>query len=417
MLNVRADFGAVGDGTTNDSAAFTAAINAAAPSGKTVYIPDPPNYYRIGTALPLLSGVSFLGDSYLTTEVRAISCNMFEPLGNIGQVMFKGLRITAYNQSIFELGTSGARNGLVQSSFVNCSLRASTATASIVHGNGPITWQEIYVHDGDVWYHPAATVAPFSLVSTIDGLNGQVYEDLVVNGQNSSGAVPVWHVECAGPSSSQSFVADCTWRNIVGEKNLGGLVHLWSPHSVTLENVTDWDATTPYGASIVRIDTNAAGAIPQDVKIDGVGVRAGAVGTVNGTSVFHLEVASPTVNNVYASRINEFQGVPHVKSAPGVVLAGPSGLASAVRTVTTNYALAPASDGTVIFNGANLTATLPDPSTVLLGRPFTIKNANASAVTVASAGAAKTIDGAASQGLAQWAAGRYVSDGSQWVSV
>lgn len=57
---------------------------------------------------------------------------------------------------------------------------------------------------------------------------------------------------------------------------------------------------------------------------------------------------------------------------------------------------------------------LPDPTTTSSQR-VTVKNINATAVSVVSAGTSKTIDGAASVSLAQWATGTYVSDGTQWL--
>ena len=54
------DFGAVGDGTTNDSAAFQACIDSL-PMGGRIYVPT--GNYRILTTLNLHSGLSFYGDS------------------------------------------------------------------------------------------------------------------------------------------------------------------------------------------------------------------------------------------------------------------------------------------------------------------------------------------------------------------
>lgn len=54
------DFGAVGDGTTDDTAAFAAAI-AALPGGGRIYVPR--GWYRITASLALHSGLSFYGDS------------------------------------------------------------------------------------------------------------------------------------------------------------------------------------------------------------------------------------------------------------------------------------------------------------------------------------------------------------------
>lgn len=70
-----------------------------------------------------------------------------------------------------------------------------------------------------------------------------------------------------------------------------------------------------------------------------------------------------------------------------------------------------------VFNGASLTATLPDPGNAAQDVRITVKNIAATALTVNSAGTSKTLDGAASQSLAQWAKATYVSDGTQWLTV
>jgi hypothetical protein len=94
----------------------------------------------------------------------------------------------------------------------------------------------------------------------------------------------------------------------------------------------------------------------------------------------------------------------------------PSQLAGALVTQTVNYSLA-ATDRYVVSNGTSLTMTLPDPTTAKVGQPYTVKNINSSSATVNSAGTSKTLDGAASQTIAQWAKATYVSDGTQWLTV
>jgi len=70
-----------------------------------------------------------------------------------------------------------------------------------------------------------------------------------------------------------------------------------------------------------------------------------------------------------------------------------------------------------IFNGASLTATLPDPTLAAVDVRILVKNIAATALTVNSGGTSKTIDGAASQSLAQWAKATYLSDGTQWLTI
>ena len=83
-------------------------------------------------------------------------------------------------------------------------------------------------------------------------------------------------------------------------------------------------------------------------------------------------------------------------------------------TKTASYTLV-ATDDIVVFNGATLTATLPSAVTAGNGRAYTIKNVNSTALTVAST--AGTIDGAATQSLAQWAKAEYISDGTNWLTI
>jgi parallel beta-helix repeat protein len=64
VLNVMA-FGAKGDGTTDDSGAIQAAINAASSGSaqSVVYLPDAPGGYALNATLTLPGGVSLIGDN------------------------------------------------------------------------------------------------------------------------------------------------------------------------------------------------------------------------------------------------------------------------------------------------------------------------------------------------------------------
>lgn len=83
---------------------------------------------------------------------------------------------------------------------------------------------------------------------------------------------------------------------------------------------------------------------------------------------------------------------------------------------TGNYTVA-LTDDIVLMNGSSLTLSLRDPTLVSRGRVYRVKNLHSTTLTVNSQGASKTIDGAASVSLTQWARGAYVSDGTQWLSV
>jgi len=60
-------FGAVGDGVTDDTAAIQAAINYAQSSGQSLYITSTLHSYKITSPLIITSGVSIIGDGYSPT--------------------------------------------------------------------------------------------------------------------------------------------------------------------------------------------------------------------------------------------------------------------------------------------------------------------------------------------------------------
>lgn len=111
-------FGAVGDGVTNDAAAFQAAINAAAVMGSAVYVPMPTlstNYYMGSTGLTMSSVVRLYGDhkvplvwdaAYNGTLITATgSYNLLENL-----ILFKPKSVGAPNAAIIGIDFQGPFN-------------------------------------------------------------------------------------------------------------------------------------------------------------------------------------------------------------------------------------------------------------------------------------------------------------------
>jgi hypothetical protein len=67
------DFGATGDGSTNDAPAIQAAITAAATLGQTVFFPAVASYYRIAAALTVPAGVKLVGEGFASRIVQVTS--------------------------------------------------------------------------------------------------------------------------------------------------------------------------------------------------------------------------------------------------------------------------------------------------------------------------------------------------------
>jgi hypothetical protein len=403
-------YGAKGDGVTDDTTAITNAANAI-PNGGTIFFPphQTGHFYKITGAIPLISSVNYVGAGRAVTEIRATAGNVFAPTGLKSTIVFQGLTLSATSAHVIDLGTGS--NGLYQSTIRDCALNALGNGVSIVNGNGSVTWQEVYTENCVLTRQGGATVPGVNLTSSTGGLNGSTWQKLVLMGNNATGT-PFFRLETGGGASTY----DPVFRDIIGEQNVGGLIWLYSPQNFTIENVTDYDVAGSYTGSLVRID-KGAGAYPRRGRIAGVGNRGG---TVNGTTVFHVEIATSMDGPAVLERIGDQLGNRYIKCASptyGFTSLDGWGASGSVRTSTGAATASDLLDGTLVMNGASLTATLPDPTTVPYGRKFTVKNINASALTVVSAGTSKTIDGAASKSLAQWAWITVQTDSTQWLIV
>jgi hypothetical protein len=89
-------------------------------------------------------------------------------------------------------------------------------------------------------------------------------------------------------------------------------------------------------------------------------------------------------------------------------------LQSTTRTANyTNNAI----DGVVIFNGSNLTNTIPSAVTLNKRKSFTIKNLHSTALEVTNATGAQTFDGALRFSIPQYGSRTIISDGVNWQTI
>lgn len=91
-----------------------------------------------------------------------------------------------------------------------------------------------------------------------------------------------------------------------------------------------------------------------------------------------------------------------------------------ITAKTASYTMVRADSLIVMTSAVSAAVHLIDPTNTDgggTGRVVTVKNAGAGTVTVDSLGTSKTIDGAASLTLAQWAVARLISDGTQWLTI
>ena len=109
-LNVR-NFGALGNGTTNDFTAFQNAIDSAKITGATVCIP--PGVYKIDSTLTISSGVSLLGEG-IGSEVLQTPYNgsLIVYTGTGIAFCIKGSGVSISNLTLLDNNNTGASGGI-----------------------------------------------------------------------------------------------------------------------------------------------------------------------------------------------------------------------------------------------------------------------------------------------------------------
>lgn len=119
VLSVK-DFGAVGNGSADDTPAFAAAVSAASSSGRAVYVPGTTTYYRLIDEVTVPDGVSIVGDGWFSRIRQETAQKNALVVGN--NCAFDGLRISgdgaARNAANFT-----KENGIYAASKRNVSVR------------------------------------------------------------------------------------------------------------------------------------------------------------------------------------------------------------------------------------------------------------------------------------------------------
>ena len=364
-----------------------------------------PGSYAFNTPLPNRSSITYRGAGGGVATQLTFSSSMLAPTADLADLHFSNLYLVGTSSShLIELGTTG---GLYLSRFLDCWVSVTNAAASIVHQNGTGDFDQTWWERCNLFRAGTATVAAFDITNPNGACNGNVWKSCRANSANAT-STPFWLIHSTGAST---YAYDNVWRDIIGEQNRGGMIHVYSGQNSVIDHVTDYDATGNYMLDFIRIDKDPTGSFPIGGRVTNCGPRGSAMQA----GTYHLNVNSSTGDFYYAGIHNALQvsivNVP-TRGRTGISRAG--GLNRGWITTTTSYTFTTA-DNVVYSNGPSLTHTLLDPTTVEVGAEFTVKNLHSTACTVVSAGASKTLDGAASQTLTQWGAATYKSDGTQWL--
>lgn len=439
MVNVK-DFGALGNNTGNDATAIQAAIDSLPTTGSfvggTVYLPV--GIYRLTSPITLKSYVRLVGDGQRATRISVASgTGLFTWTATLSKVNIENLYLSGASGHLFApTGDFGIHSTTVQ----NCTIVQSDTASSIMHYVGSSDYDNVHFLTCDLQRASGATVPGFNIINSGGAANENRWENCWAHSNGSSSA-PFFKIES---TSADNYAYNNVFRQITGEQNLGGLIHLFNAFGSVIDSVTDYDATT-YTADLFKIGSSPSAPALRSryVTISNSGRRGGTltggvydINLVPGSSA-RCTLISPNHSSEPTSglRINMSESDAHtligVPPQGTVWATQPTGVAHffgsaakfgqgvlvPVSAKTSAYTLT-SFDEVVTADATTAPFTITLPTAVgIAGRSYTIKriNAGANAVTVATT-SAQTIDGASTYLLnTQYASVEVTSDGAGWV--
>lgn len=376
-----------------DTANILAAVNQLGAAGGIVRFRE--GMYN--ASLPDVAHITYSGAGRGATEIRCSAGSLLTTATLREGINFEHLTLSTTAGNMIELGLTG---GLANGYITDVAMVTYNITSALIHGIGTSSFQSMVVFDVWMSRQTGATVPAIGFTTSSGGMNCNVFDTVTLYSNNCTGGGPFILIN----ATLASYAHDNTFRNIVAEQCPAGIVHLYSPYGVTFENVSAWDASGQYTEHMILVATSqsSGGKAPKGVRASNCGTRYGAMAA----GKYHFYCPDVPADAIELSHIGDPNGTSAV-SVSSQSRIDPSGASGTWAFTTNDYTLSYNTDGYVLFNGPNLTVTLPAAaSTPYAGRKFTIMNSNSTALTVVNAYAPLTIP--------QWGAMTFITDGATW---
>lgn len=432
------DYGAVGNGTTDDTTALQAAITAAvAGKGRLIW---PPGTYKISSAL--LMGTSSSGSTNWEmsgTGVTIMQDTNNTPIFKFTKELTRNFVIRGFefawtnNQAstnTLAIGIyfdSDTNNNYGFYNFEVCNVIFRNGYRGICVNEGSANTIPVWGANLHDWHHSSGmSGAAIRLVQTASGqpnirlaniyLRGDIAteEGIIIQGAAS---VAMQNIEFNKYIFREMILTTCDAVEITAirsedgtlSSNFGGIwtfsdcrfrVSGWQVQKKEF-NVAGW-------AYVFRLLSGNTTAVIGTGGVASLTITAGQVAVVSGDAVADIQFDGGFRNGSGIVKVYKFDNTStHVSRDRGV--------RGSVITKTASYTATDADD-IIICNGSSVTITLPAPSATLShpNRIYTVKNINSAAATVANSA---LIDGSSSVSLAQWEVGRYLNTGATWLKI
>jgi len=353
-------------------------MNSIVAAGATVYVDG---QYLLTAPLIPPTKTSIIGNGREISRLFNNTTDLFAWTTGTGlsKVTFKDIALETGSTGghIFNIyGDSTAY--LTQSLFLNCTLRSRNTASSIVKWREPSSGTNAAMFIGNVFDNceldaqASRTVPAFDmLVSQGNVINSNVWKNSWCQGHSTT-AAPFFRIEC---NMAGGYCYHNSFRDLVGEQNGGGFIHLYANAGFVVQSCPDWDLVGAYADHVYKFaqgtgqTTFSTGLIETSCRLSNPGGL--------GASVYDIHAIGNNPNTATNDRVRVRNCNP-----PGAILAANlsgsasiDGLTRAYKNVTANYVVTDTDPDLIVCNSATaFTVTLPNPTGAKNGRTVTVKN-------------------------------------------
>lgn len=291
------EWGAVGDGSTDDTGAIAAAFAA----DIAVCFPAPSSYYKTTAAIKIGDGNArfIIGASRYTTEIKNAVTDVFNVGGSNDATMF----------SMQELKVTSASGGghcfdvkftVSESTIENCWIKQENTGKSlwnqtVGYGGGNV------VRKCRLEAAVGATVNPWYIYSS-EIVNGLKVEDCRCD--NSAGTKQFFFVSS---SNTSSYNTNCVFRDLTFEMTYGGMIYLGGHQGSHIDNCHSYDMNTTQTGHGFYIGGSAGSIKSSRCKISRSGRRPSGSSLGAGICDVYLE-SGGAANTILESCYNSVGG-------------------------------------------------------------------------------------------------------------
>ncbi len=254
-INVKSPtYGATGNGSTDDTTAIAAAITAAA-GGGVVYFPA--GTYKISTPLAPTNGVRLTGSGAYSSTIVSTASSLLTlgPSIHLDRIEIDHLALTVTGFDLITGAVTGAN--IARSTIHDCILTQNSSGNYIWNAVSAALMEEcVFERNAENVYGATRTVPAWGLSG--GAINQNIWQNLVCWNQGADATQ--YYFDIYAVTSGTQNIGN-TWRNIVFENPLGGMIRVRSTTRNLIENCLGWDFSTSIAQSLVSLGSYAGNTV------------------------------------------------------------------------------------------------------------------------------------------------------------